>query len=301
MITLKENVYTTVRNLKDTRELYVYKSDMEYDLDGCNYAFFKSYEELGDKFANWIDKRQSELLRDRTRQELFFSDLLNRKCPYEVYEQPFFKIGDDSYFLDFFFPELRIAIEIDGVAHKDQKDYDKKRDKKFKSIKIDTLRYTNRQISRKDIMDVINKDVLRIYESRQPKIKEDKPKKTIDLDKIIEERRYSEKNRFYQLMLSLASKIKQIPPKSSVIIKTHDTFIVSIFGNPNFRNKEYAYQNEVNEFINAIDSNDIKFGIEYVGKRDKLPWYIKESVQLLDKNAIYLKLVSAIEIDLTNI
>jgi len=56
--------------------------------------------------------------------------------------------GIGPYIVDFFCPEKKVAIEIDGDTHceEDQEVKDKIRDKYLTSLGVRTIRYTNREI-----------------------------------------------------------------------------------------------------------------------------------------------------------
>lgn len=56
--------------------------------------------------------------------------------------------GNGFVLFDFFLPTLRIAIEVDGSSHSNQKRFDVERDKYFASIGISTIRFENAQILR---------------------------------------------------------------------------------------------------------------------------------------------------------
>jgi very-short-patch-repair endonuclease len=55
------------------------------------------------------------------------------------------------YILDFYIPKYKLAIEIDGIQHKSNKDYDNLRTKRLKSVGIrKVLRFTNYEIKNMD-------------------------------------------------------------------------------------------------------------------------------------------------------
>lgn len=56
--------------------------------------------------------------------------------------------GIGRYVADFYCPEIRLAIEIDGTSHfgADAKDYDKLRTDYFKANDIEVVRFTNEEI-----------------------------------------------------------------------------------------------------------------------------------------------------------
>jgi very-short-patch-repair endonuclease len=70
----------------------------------------------------------------------------------------------DMYILDFYAPDVKLAIELDGSSHniKENKEYDKDREEylKFKSVEI--LRFWNSEIE-KNLDYVLNKIKDKIY------------------------------------------------------------------------------------------------------------------------------------------
>lgn len=50
------------------------------------------------------------------------------------------------YILDFFCPEIRLAIELDGDQHKDAVEYDKERESFLRDKNIRTIRFWNREV-----------------------------------------------------------------------------------------------------------------------------------------------------------
>jgi very-short-patch-repair endonuclease len=51
-----------------------------------------------------------------------------------------------DYIVDFFSPDLRLAIEIDGVSHGYKDDQDKERDKRLGQLGIKVLRFTDSSV-----------------------------------------------------------------------------------------------------------------------------------------------------------
>lgn len=64
-------------------------------------------------------------------------------------------IDGKIYFLDFFIPNKRLAIEVDGYSHNPmfQKEYDQIRDDAFSSIGIKTVRITNDEVKDDKILE----------------------------------------------------------------------------------------------------------------------------------------------------
>ena len=51
-----------------------------------------------------------------------------------------------EYIVDFYCPELMIAIEIDGDTHADQQQYDKRRTEILNKYGVEVIRYTNAEV-----------------------------------------------------------------------------------------------------------------------------------------------------------
>lgn len=52
----------------------------------------------------------------------------------------------DNFILDFYAPEISLAIELDGSAHKENQEYDKLRTKYLKSKNINVIRFWNSEV-----------------------------------------------------------------------------------------------------------------------------------------------------------
>ena len=129
----------------------------------------KSYRELSEDFAEWIVRNTERLLKNRLNSELkAASDL--RKLTSDFLEQPFFMIDGRSYFLDFYVPRFRLAIEIDGKSHRGRSQIDKQRDGDFASIGIRTIR-----ISANDVLMGRFITALQEKMTSKPKRKKRKP------------------------------------------------------------------------------------------------------------------------------
>ena len=72
-----------------------------------------------------------------------------------------------NYILDFYIPEVKIAIELDGRQHgrDENKEADKLRDDFLKSKGIQVLRYTNVQVN--ENFSGVCKDIQKHYEERK--------------------------------------------------------------------------------------------------------------------------------------
>ena len=78
-----------------------------------------------------------------------------------------------GYIVDFYAPEYKLVIEVDGSVHRNQQDYDRRRDKALFARGFRTLRFTNEQVAN-DIESVlaIIRWAMRKY-GKQPKPKSD--------------------------------------------------------------------------------------------------------------------------------
>lgn len=113
------------------------------------------YESLPDDFKDWVLENSIRMMENPTQAESLFEQFLDSKRA--VFEkQVFFRINGKSYFLDFYIPSKKLAIELDGGYHKDRKYYDAKRNKDFQSIGICTMRLPNKVAFAKDIDNAIN-------------------------------------------------------------------------------------------------------------------------------------------------
>lgn len=107
----------------------------------------KSYTSLKEEFVDWINENTIKLLEQRNEAELAAGVELNSLAQ-EFYGQVFFMINGRSYFLDYYLPKSKTAIEIDGGYHKERRIEDRVRDMDFNEIGIRTIR-----IRSKDVLD----------------------------------------------------------------------------------------------------------------------------------------------------
>lgn len=117
------------------------------------------YTKLGDNFKNWIEKNTIKLYIGRTKSEDLTSEIL-KKLNVNFEPQCFFFDSSNKkcYFLDFLLLDKNIALEVDGGYHKLNKEYDKDRDRFFKTIGIKTVRINNKDVS----YDTIKNKILNI-------------------------------------------------------------------------------------------------------------------------------------------
>jgi very-short-patch-repair endonuclease len=89
-----------------------------------------------------LKERRVKLRKDQTIHEgKLWSHIRNSKLGCKFRRQH----SIDSYILDFYCTEKKLAIEVDGLQH-DQSEYDRKRDEYFISLGITTLRFWNNEV-----------------------------------------------------------------------------------------------------------------------------------------------------------
>lgn len=127
------------------------------------------YTEMSENAVAWIDKNTARLFNSISLFEISFKQKLER-WNILFYQQVFFCIEENFFFLDFLLPEYNIAVEIDGKDHKRRKKRDNRRDELFRSIGVKTIRIKNEQIH-----GITQKDLIgRIKSITAPKIKKKK-------------------------------------------------------------------------------------------------------------------------------
>lgn len=130
---MKRKIYTSLDNFKLKRTDVI------------------SYTELNDDLVEWINENSIKLLINRNKAEMLAGEEL-KKYVNEVHEQVYFRINGHSYFLDYYLPKYRLAIEIDGNYHKIRRVEDKERDKMFNDIGIRTIRINSKDVLRGDFI-----------------------------------------------------------------------------------------------------------------------------------------------------
>lgn len=89
-------------------------------------------------------ERRRELRRNQTETEkILWQELRGRKFKNSKFYRQY-SIG--PYILDFFCPQIRLAIEVDGEQHKENMIYDEERDNFLKDKDITTIRFWNEEI-----------------------------------------------------------------------------------------------------------------------------------------------------------
>lgn len=151
----------------------VYTSLDHFCVDGWK---VETYKCLNDELVEWIEQTTINLIETRNKAELKAGIELGRFLKI-VEKQVFFMIHGRCYFLDYYCPEKRIAIEIDGGYHKGRKDIDAQRDKDFMEIGVKTIRIKDTDVLNGRLMDMLTKKSRRNEVSKKKKTASNKERK----------------------------------------------------------------------------------------------------------------------------
>ena len=154
---MKRKIYTSLDNFK------------------LKHTHVISYTELNDDLVEWINENSIKLLINRNKAELMAGEEL-KKYISEVHEQVYFRISGHSYFLDYYLPKYRLAIEIDGNYHKIRRVEDKERDKMFNDIGIRTIRINSKDVLRGDFIKSLKEKLTPKKHKKKTKAKDIKGK-----------------------------------------------------------------------------------------------------------------------------
>ena len=241
--------------------------------DGC---CFESYDKMSDKGRLWVNETMTDLMLSRTIYELRMDKVLSTSN-FDFHKQVFFSVFGHFYFLDFFIPQLMIAIELDGCSHDGKKNEDAERDRLFSMIGIKTLRYTNRKSDSKSIKSILNRDVRKALgiadadvsiggESKKAK---DKEKDNVTFVKITKEDK--ETYNHYAIRV-LTEAIEGIEDGSKVLIDTKQTYLVDTLDNVNIEKADWMKSNRdmIQRFYDVAKSKNIMWKVRYVGENNHL-------------------------------
>ena len=269
------NVYTTESDFESP-----YSGVREYD-----------YRELGENYSKWIEETQRKLLANRTSHERKFSQILSQS-KVKVVEQPYFKINDKGYFLDFYIPQYNLAFELNGKVHKgeEREFYDADRDWAFHSIGIKTIRVSNLDIDSDDIKIKINEWAKlaisgyfdpALYYRRSNTRKFDGKETTFE--------------KLHKRINNIISKGKYTG-KSVLIVSSH-TYFCSVLSEKRYNTSGNINKKYIDEFFDIIEINDVKVGIYFSGNTSNMGVYRQESYVDSNNNATKRKIDYQITID----
>lgn len=120
-----------------------------------DYRIIGQFCNLTKSKKEWIEDTREQLKAKANKYENLFGEYLIKKKIKFVHQAPFI-INGKIYFLDFYIPSKRIAIEVDGQYHDSlyQEDYDDVRDYNFNSIGIKTIRIANNETMDANQLDI---------------------------------------------------------------------------------------------------------------------------------------------------
>lgn len=122
-----------------------------------------------DNLKSWAKDTKKKLDKETTIYEHRLYKRLNRSLSRRVRAQAPFIIKGKSYFADICIKSRKLIIEVDGGYHntEEQKEYDAKRDRAFRSIGYTTIRITNDQIKDKQFLQDFCSSVIRIARDKE--------------------------------------------------------------------------------------------------------------------------------------
>lgn len=97
--------------------------------------------------ATWMQRTKKKLILNQTHEERVFYDAFKRMYKMKILPQKVIRIKGKRFFLDFYIPSRKLAIEIDGGYHVLIRHKDATRDEfLLKAKNISTKRFTNQQV-----------------------------------------------------------------------------------------------------------------------------------------------------------
>lgn len=106
-----------------------------------------SFGTFTDKTPKYVDRKTfaKQLRENQTPAERCLAEIIrdfNEKQPTRFYQQVIIL----DYIVDFYFPEARLAVEVDGLIHDSKKEQDEARQKHLEEYGVKVLRFTNEDV-----------------------------------------------------------------------------------------------------------------------------------------------------------
>ena len=95
---------------------------------------------------NWVAARAEELRLRMTESEKLFEEYAKASFSCPIQTQREFIFGKHIYIADFYFPNSKVVVEIDGGYHKEQVMCDEERDRRFRKYHYHVMRFTNEDV-----------------------------------------------------------------------------------------------------------------------------------------------------------
>lgn len=234
---------------------------------------FASYMQLDDKFIDWIDKTCLNLISKSTLSEKKFLEVMNCSNTIVV-EQVFFLIKGKSYFLDFFLPEYMVAIEIDGTSHVGKFCNDYKRDNLFRSIGIETIRITNRDVYNKDLKFYISDLVQKAFKGEY------------DISSYYltpNDNKYKGIMTMNQKLLDECYKIIKVSKnKDSILFSTDSTYLMFSINKPPKEGDNRDNLQQIKNIHDLCADKGIIISVKFSGNRNNMNKYQKRHIEKID-------------------
>lgn len=220
--------------------------------------------------TEWVEKTTKDLLARRTNAEKKFAEIL-KQTDYEFVEQPYFRIDDKGYFLDFLLPDLNIAFELNGGIHqgKDPKYYDMKRDECFRSIGINTIRLANDDIN----VPNVKEKVLEWIESA----KNGNPDPTLYYKRSDRFKFRHEDTLFRKIHKQLISYLENCKDGESILLMTNQTYFCKVFIPERATWQDYSNLvngDLVSEALCVTNQKNLFFRVVFIGSLEKV-WHVE--------------------------
>ena len=227
------------------------------------------FTDVDERLKDWVAKKTIELRLKKTKAEAKLSNVLEYST-YTVLEQPYFRINGKGYFLDFYFPELNIAIELNGNAHgsSEREEYDWNRDMDFRSIGIRTLRLANDDINILDLKLKLNEWCRALLSG--------------DADPTMYYRR-SFANKFYhkdtlyqKIHKSFIKQIVLCRNDSSVLLKSNHTYFCKVLSKWYLQSDDFSNLTNgdlVSETVRLVREKNITLRVVFVGDISNMRGY----------------------------
>ena len=110
-------------------------------------------------YREWVYDRAYEMRNNPTLSEKIFRRWAHKTLNTDVLFQHPIQVNNKYYILDFFFPVLGIAVEIDGSVHRTQREKDAHRDCALSSKGIETIRITNEQCTTSSLNNIFKEKI----------------------------------------------------------------------------------------------------------------------------------------------
>ncbi|OGI60568.1 hypothetical protein A2641_03480 [Candidatus Nomurabacteria bacterium RIFCSPHIGHO2_01_FULL_37_25] len=107
--------------------------------------------------VNLIVKARYLRHKETKAEKMLWRELRNRKLGIKFRRQhPL-----EKFILDFYAPEIKLCVELDGSSHKENLEYDKLRTEYLKSNEIRTIRFWNREVETnlENVLEKIKKEI----------------------------------------------------------------------------------------------------------------------------------------------